>query len=232
MKLLIIGCERSGTTVVAKLISQGSKLSLLNDPPESWYTYPLINLVGIRGFSLNLIYRIWKFKIVKVPGFATILPELRRIHPKPFKIVYMVRDPRDNFSAIKERLAQDLNGLYLNVHFLNIKGKNVCENISYRWDAYLNLAQKYSNRFKDDILFVKYEDFLKDKEGVLKQIALFSSIKLDMNLIKKDLDRQINKSWSDKISGTGRYKSDLTLDEIQIVERITGNNMDKFNYKR
>src|SRR5690606_3456827 len=113
MKLLIVGCERSGTTAIAKLLSKGSKLSLLNDPPESWYIYPLIKIVGIRGFSIKLLFQIWNHKIVKVPGFAAILPELRKVHPKPFKIVYMVRDPRDNFSAIKERLSQDLNGLYL-----------------------------------------------------------------------------------------------------------------------
>lgn len=231
MKLLIIGCERSGTTAIAQLISKGSKLSLLNDPPESWYIYPLINIVGIRGFSMNLIFKIWKYKIVKVPGFATILPELRKVHPKPFKIIYMVRDPRDNFSAIKERLVQDMNGLYLNVHFLNIKGKNVCENIAYRWNKYLDLSQEYAVKHKNEILFVRYEDFLKDKETVLKQIAKFGLIKLNTDLISNDLDKQINKGWSNVISGSERYKKDLTFDEIQTIERITKNNMKKYNYK-
>lgn len=230
MKLLIVGCERSGTTAIAKLLSKGSKLSLLNDPPESWYIYPLINIVGIRGFSFKLLLQIWKHKIVKVPGFATILPELRKVHPKSFKIVYMVRDPRDNFSAIKERLSHDLNGLYLNVHFLNINGKSVCENISYRWNTYLNLAQDYSIKYRNDVLFVRYEDFLIDKVSVLNEIAEFSSISIDLNLIINDLDKQISKGWSKKIGGSKRYKKDLTIEEIDIVEKITKKNMIKFNY--
>ncbi|WP_228851063.1 sulfotransferase family protein [Aegicerativicinus sediminis] len=230
MKLLIVGCERSGTTIISKLLSQGSGANLLNDPIESWYLYPLIRVIGIRGFSLSMVFKLWKYKIVKVPGFATILPELRKIHPLPYKIVYIVRDPRDNYSAIKERLSQDLNGLYLNIHYLNKKGKSICENISYRWDSYLQFAMDYSNNYKEDILFVRYEDFLKDKIKILQKIAVFSKLNFNSNMITNDLDKQINKSWSNKIYGAGRYKNELTDDEIETVERITIEKMKRFNY--
>ena len=104
MKLLVFGCERSGTTAIAKLISKGSGASFLNDPEDSWYIYPLVNIIGIRGFTLNLIIRLWKYKVVKIPGFVTILEQLRKVHPFKFKVVYIVREPKDNYAAIKERL--------------------------------------------------------------------------------------------------------------------------------
>lgn len=230
MKLLIVGCERSGTTVISSLISEGSGLSYLNDPPDSWYIYPLVKMVGIKGFTLSLIYRLWKYSIVKIPGFATILSQLKIIHPFGFKVVYIVRDPRDTFAAIKERLELDLNGLYVNIHYLNKKGNSICENIGIKWSTYLKSAKSFEKKYPNDILFIKYEDFLNDKIEVLKTISTFASIKMNYTLIENKIDVQANKSWSSKIKGAKRYLNDLDQSEIDTIERITRKGIEEFNY--
>ena len=231
MKILIVGCERSGTTIIAKLLSKSTGLKLLNDPKESWYIYPLVKVIGIKGMPISFIYKLWSFPLVKVPGFATILPQLRKILLKKFKIIYLVRDPRDNYAAIKERLNEDLNGLYVNINFLNLKGKNQCENISYRWNAYLNSAKNY-NKIYGDVLFIRYEDFLENKLSILDKIAKFCNVNHDSSLIVNEIDKQINKSWSNKIKGKDRYVNELTPDEINTISKITYENMKLFNYKQ
>ena len=87
MKLCVVGCERSGTSAISTLISISSGLSLLDDPPISWYIYPLVHLHG-RGFPLKLLINIQRYNIVKIPGFATILTELKKIQFGKFKVIY------------------------------------------------------------------------------------------------------------------------------------------------
>lgn len=229
MKILIVGCERSGTTIVANLLAKSSGLSFLNDPKESWYIYPLVRVIGLRGMPISFVFKLWKYSIVKVPGFASILSHLRKVQITPFKVIYMVRDPRDNYAAIKERLKEDLNGLYLNINFLNLKGKNQCENVALRWNAYLNTALLYEEKY-GNIKFVKYEDFLVNKLETITDIASFCKISIDTNLIVNDLNKQINKSWSNEIKGDRRYLIDLDKSEIDIICGITKDNMKKFNY--
>lgn len=230
MKILVCGCERSGTTIVAKLLSKSSGLKLLNDPKESWYIYPLVRVVGLKGIPLSFILKLWKNDIVKVPGFATILPELKQINLKSFKVIYLVRDPRDNYAAIKERLNEDLNGLFLNVNFLNLKGKSKSENIALRWNAYLNSAMDFNKKY-NNVYFLKYEDFLNDKIGKIEEISNYCNINFNSAKIINDIDKQINKSWSNSIKGENRFIEDLTPDEIMTINSITRDNMLYFNYK-
>ena len=230
MKVLVVGCERSGTTAISALLAEGSGLSFLNDPPDSWYIYPLVRMVGLKGFTFSLIKRLWKYDIVKVPGFATILNELKRVHPKKFKVVYVVRDPRDTYAAIKERLEVNLAGSYLNIHFLKKTGKSPCENIAIRWSTYLEMAKEFQTRNPSQIMFVKYEDFLEDKPGVLKSISEFASVRIDPLVIKDKMDKQINKSWSNKIRGSKRYLKDLNEKEINIINEIAHKGIEEFNY--
>ena len=199
MKLLVVGCERSGTTAIAKLISKGSGASFLNDPEDSWYIYPLVNIIGIRGFTLNLIIRLWKYKVVKIPGFVTILEQLRKVHPFKFKVVYIVREPKDNYAAIKERLNESLNGLYVNIHYLRITGKSIPENIAHRWMTFLECANTYKKSFPEDLIFIKYEDFYKDKLKVLRDISDFAKLDFKEENVIHLIDTQINKGWSTKI---------------------------------
>lgn len=229
MKVLICGCERSGTTIIAKLLAKASDLKLLNDPKESWYIYPLVRVMGIKSMPISFILKLWKSDIVKVPGFATILPELKKINLRNFKVIYLVRDPRDNYAAIKERLAEDLNGLFLNINFLNLKGNSQAENIALRWNSYLDSALSY-HQDNGNVYFLKYEDFLDDKMNKINEIAEFCGTRFQSEKIINDLDNQINKSWSDKIYGEGRYKSELEVNEIETIVRITKKNMEIFNY--
>ena len=172
-----------------------------------------------------------KYELVKIPGFATILPEIRKVHPKGFKVIYVVRDPRDVYAAIKERLVEDLNGLYLNTHFLNVKGNSICENIANRWIKYLECYLNFQKDNPKQIIFIRYEDFLVDKEKVLKQLADFTNIQIDLELVKEHMHFQANKSWSKTIKGSGRYLQDLSKEEIKTINEITEKGINEFQYR-
>ena len=229
MKVLIVGCERSGTSAISNLLSKTSRLSLLDDPRYSWYLYPLIN-VNKSFFSWKLIFDINRYDIVKVPGFATILPYLNKRSFQKFKIVYIVRDPRDNVSALKERLNLNFNGLLLNIEWLNAQPKTLVESLALRWKLYLDKALAFQEVYSDRIMFVRYEDFTEDKLATIFNLCQFLNLNFDAKLIQGSLNRQFRKSWSSKIKGKGRYINDLSKEETELIENICCQHMLNFNY--
>lgn len=229
MIVLIVGCERSGTSAISNLLSIGSRSTLLDDPPESWYYYPMVYFTG-RKLPLSFMFKLYKNSIVKIPGFATILPQLKTQYWGSFKIVYVVRDPRNTISSIKERLDQHHNGLYTNVHWLGLKPKDEFESLVQRWKKYVELAIDYSKQNKKQVLFLRYEDFILDKIGTLNKIASFCGITFSESLVIDKLDKQYRKSWSSKIAEEDRYKRDLSELEISIIENQCNRLMKKFKY--
>lgn len=226
MKVLIVGCERSGTSVISNLLSLSSGLSILDDPPESWYYYPLL-YQGLSHISPKLLYKLYKYKIVKIPGFATILPYLKKVHLSSYTIVYVIRDPRDVTASILERLSNDYNGLFINISWMSLQPNNLIESLSMRWRQYMIEAEKYSQNNKN-IIFVKYEDFQADKLDFMLNLGERLDIKMDKDLISNKLDMQYRKSWSGKISGAKRYTNDLSVKDIQVIENICKNHIEKY----
>ena len=143
MKLCIVGCERSGTSAVALLISKGCSLSLLDDPPEAWYATAQLRLTG-RGIGRELAEEIRRHDVVKVPSFAAVLPELGRCFPSPFRVIYCVRDPRDAIASIRERLAQG-ESFMGHTLWLGVDSKNPMEALAWKWRIYLETALGYRN---------------------------------------------------------------------------------------
>ncbi|UII27792.1 sulfotransferase [Fulvivirga maritima] len=229
MKVLVVGCERSGTSAISNLLARATKKNILDDPEYTWYLYPIIFLQKFT-FSLRLFVDINKYYIVKVPGFATILPYLRYISLFKFRVIYVIRDPRDNVASILERLEYDFNGLFLNVAWLRCSPRNIVETLSYRWNKYLQLCLEYKSQHPDEVKIIRYEDFLNDKGSVLKGIADFCELKFDINEIENELDIQYRKRWSSKITGQARYKVDLNPESIKIIERVNEDFIKSFNY--
>ncbi len=229
MDICVVGCERSGTSAISSLIAESNKLSFLDDPEYTWYLYPLIN-VHPEIVSLKLIEDINRHQIVKVPGFATILPYLRKNNYSDFKTIYVVRDPRDNIASLIERMRQSYTGLFVSVDWLGIKPHNPLEALAYRWKRYLDIAIEYHEKNPDDILFVKYEDFLENKSEVIKMLSSFCGYQPDINIIEQLKDRQFRKSWSDTIAGAKRYEKELSADQINLISSICAEYIKYFKY--
>ncbi|MFW5983542.1 MAG: sulfotransferase family protein [bacterium] len=229
MSLLIVGSERSGTSAITTLLSIAADKKALDDPVYTWYLTPYIRMQR-KVFSFRLFWDLNKYSIIKMPGFAIILFYLKKMIIREFKVVYIVRDPRDNVCSVIERLNNGINGLYLNIHYLGGEFDNFEETIAFKWNMYINEGLKFQKRYPKRIMFIKYEDFVNDKTGTIKRIGDFSKLKTDIQKIETLVDNQYRKAWSNKIGGKERYKKELSEEQINRIENICGENMRKFGY--
>ena len=65
---------------------------------------------------------------------------------------------------------------------------------------------------------------------ILSDISDFARLDFKEEKINHLIDTQINKGWSKKIRGVGRYKEDLNQNEIDIVNKIAQKGIKQFNY--
>ncbi len=229
MKTLIVGCERSGTSAVSSLLHLATGKSILDDPEEYWTKYPDI-YANNEKFSVNQWLKLKVNNIVKIPGFATILTNLSRMHLGNFKTYYIVRDPRDNVAALLERVNQGNAELFLNTEWLNIKMDNAVEKLAMRWRRYLELAMAYQKN-DGDIVFVRYEDFFDNKINTIKKISKQLNFSFDEKKIFDKIENQFRKSWDNRIRGPGRWKTDLSASEVNKIDKICGKLMRIWDYE-
>lgn len=228
MKVCVVGCERSGTSAVASLLSMASGWSLLDDPPEAWYTYPLVYMTG-SGLTLRLWWNLRKHTIVKVPGFATILGYLRRRFVGRFTAIYCVRDPRDVVASILEKLAHGYGPLVTEVRWLHVRAGDEVEALAWRWRKYLESALADQDR-GGRVVFMRYEDFCKDKPGSLASLAAEARMPFDADKVRPHMDKQFRKKWDVTVAGPGRWHKDLSSDAVKKIESIAGGLMRRWSY--
>jgi hypothetical protein len=230
MKVCVVGCERSGTSAVSSLLSLGSGYSLLDDPPESWQSYPRIYGQG-HGLSFKLWWNIRKSDIVKVPGFATILPFLKKRFVGNFSTLYCIRDPRDVVASVIERLEQGgFSPLFTDVTWLGVHVRDRVEAISWRWRMYLECALRYLSG-GGKVVFLKYEDFFDDRLGTLVKCTERLSIRFSSAKVRPFLEVQFRKGWDNTIRGAGRWQNDLDDLDVQKTIRICGDLMRTWGYE-
>jgi len=121
---------------------------------------------------------------------------LKDLFPE-MKFIHIYRDPRDVVSSFKRHTwggnsAQDAVPI--------IKGTLM------KWE------EEKKNMPRESYLEIALEDLVKDKETILKRICDFLGIGFDVNMLKMDLSK----------SHSGRWKRDLSKEEIELVERELG----------
>jgi hypothetical protein len=228
MRVCIVGCERSGTSAVSTLLSIGSGWSFLDDPQESWYIYPQI-YQGKSGLPWPLWWKLRRHKIVKVPGFATVLPYLQKSHVGDFVACYCIRDPRDTVAALLERLQHGESRLLTDVSWLDIRVSDHVEALAWRWRKYLECAENYRVR-GGRIHFIKYEEFFSDREANLMKLARNIPMPFDCSKTRPVLQRQFRKSWSSEMLGPRRWIRDLQRSAVDKIENICGDLMGEWGY--
>ena len=228
MRVCIVGCERSGTSAISTLLSIGSGWSFLDDPQESWYIYPLI-YTRKSGLPLQLWWKLRTHKIVKVPGFATVLPYLQECHLGDFVACYCLRDPRDTVAALMERLQHGEGRLLTDVSWLDIRVSDCVEALAWRWRKYLECAENYRG-LGGRIHFIKYEEFYVDREASLMEIARKVPMPFDRSKTRPFLQQQFRKSWSSEMLGPRRWKRDLQRSAVEKIETICADLMKQWGY--
>lgn len=139
----------------------------------------------------------------------------------------VVRDPRDQVSSINRSIIHDFDS-YLSTKLWIKAYKKTSE-----------LVQKYPDR----MLTIRFEDFIANQEEVLRAICEFIGIEFLEEML--DLSHSYEASdiskrsalWKSNHSApikanVGKFRRYLSMEEIELIETLTGDMMDYYGYER
>jgi len=165
-----------------------------------------------------------------------LIQELQKLFPDA-KFLYIVRDGRD--------VTCSLMGKHSKWHWAHMKPtgwqdwqkkhKSGPLKYAWQWNETINIVnQDKSNLNPEDFVEIKYEDFVFNPKEVMQKVFSIFEIpfeKPQQELCKKvdsDMRRELEATpgWtkSDHSNSVGRYKENLTPEELVEVEKILGEN--------
>ncbi len=139
----------------------------------------------------------------------------------------VVRDPRDQISSINRSIIYNFD-TYLNTQLW----------LSAYEKAYA-LQQKYPER----VLTVRFEDFIANQEDFLRRICEFIDIEFMDEMLDLSNSNEANDIshrsalWATNQSApikanVGKFRKTLSLEEIELIETLTGDMMEIYGYER
>lgn len=152
--------------------------------------------------------------------------ELMTLHPDML-FVNVVRDPRAQVASMNRAIIHDFDSL------LNAQ----------TWLAAHQAADRVAARHPDRVLTIRYEDFLSRQQATLEAVCGF----LGIEFLPRMLDvagsqearqiSQLSALWSSNCyppiaANIDKFKQQLSLDEINVIETLTGDYMDRYGYTR
>jgi len=168
--------------------------------------------------------------IEKTPNHVYVLDKIKLKYPET-KFILNIRDPRDIAASLYNRFDD--------------------------WQKTLDRLKKdfeYVKKFYNESYIIKYEDIINDFENTFKNTCKYLNIGFDNNMLTyykvptnwfniknpkktdgKDFDgkHEINRSWQVSqplFDGTGRWKKELSVRQIDDVVKNVGEVADFFGY--
>lgn len=238
--LFVLGNPKSGTTIVAKLLSKATKKSLTSDIKSIIEHTPLkldFKLLSFNSFIKKHKYEFSK-EIIKEPFLSFYTDELIKAFPNA-KFIWIVRDPYQNIRSILNRL--NIPGNLEDIKFnnitelkkspawrLNLQSKmfgynssNYIEAMAYRWNHAINIYKKNI----DKITLVKYEDFLLDKKTYIDNLVLELGFTL-----KRDISNSVDIQYQPKGNSKIDLKEFFGIENYKMITRICNKNMKEIGY--
>ena len=190
--IFIIGNQKSGTSAIASILGSFSgKITavdlFLSGFRSSLFTTWKSKKISTKDF-INKNKVEFSAEIIKEPHLSTFFEELKTEYPHS-KFVMVIRNPFDNIRSILDRL--DVEGkktklnekdknkffhswkLLLNNEWIGGSKIHYIEVLAERWNIICDVYLKN----KENIILVKYEDFIYDKSNTIQLLAK----KLDLN---------------------------------------------------
>ena len=234
--IIVLGNHKSGTSAVASLLADCGQLTKSIDIPELWPRSE-----GLMHGTLDFEEIVAEFpkpfsrELIKEPNLTFFYPAVRRVFPAA-RYVFVNRDPRSNIRSFLSRCKLPGDLAELDVDAWDIPH-------SWRWDFdpvawrsehthYIDLMAERWNRSADvyleqpdEMLLLRYEDFLADKRGSIEKLAAACGLR-DCRDISDKLDVQYQPR------GTSRAPRDFFGPENLLrIERLCGSRMREFDYE-
>lgn len=249
-KIVVLGHQKSGTTVIAKLLGKISCLKISSDPlykidrGRAEVTQKLINQPESLISHCQNRPKLFHQPIVKDPDFTFIYPWIKNYY-KNARFLFIIRDPRDTIRSICNRLG--LTSFDMNTEFgipemkrgtrhweLILSGQlpkneettdlsfNIVQHLAYRW----NKAAAVYLENAHEIELVRYEDFLTDKVRFIHTLA--SKLGLP---VQKSISRYVNVQYQPKGNSDVEWKDFFGEENLSMIEDICSEYMSFYGYE-
>lgn len=240
--VIVAGMPKSGTTVIAKLLGEAIGKSVCSDPFYQLDTMKVNFRNDLYDGKLALRALWSRYKkvfsgiVIKDPNFAFLIQEIKTTFPEA-KLVFIVRDPRDNIRSILNRLKLpgDPNNANLEVirkytAWFNllagkvpyIQGENYIEVLSWRWKK---VAETFLE-FQREGIEIRYEDFCKNKNNAILDLGR----KLGFTELS-DVSHLVNIQYQPKGDTSVNLEEFFGKKQLDVIERITGSVLREFGYE-
>jgi hypothetical protein len=181
-----LGNQKSGTSAIAHLLARFGGLTKTVDIPETWWPALgelLSGRLGLQDLANRHPHR-FASDLIKEPNLTFLYAQVRDLHPDG-SFLFVVRDPRDNVRSMLNRIkvpghlsSLDLARTEVSSHWrpvfdpdlwsLPTGSSHYVEVLAARW----NRAADVYLEHREEMLLVRYEDFLADKAGMIQGLAL------------------------------------------------------------
>lgn len=231
----LLGTQRSGTTLLTRILSNHSSVYVQNELPltqlfdeefslDKFYRN-MDNLFEKRfGKSVKMFVEERKLEVwgLKDPQLTEYLNELENFMPAA-KFILIIRDAR----GVVNSYIDNKWGLGTNAY-----------TGAMRWNKEVNLQLEFAKKYPNNVLTLLYEDLVTDMESELERICSFLEIPFDHKMLayhekKTDLEsnkQNINTSKAPSKQITEKWKTQLSRSEIDIVTSTCGKTLQALGY--
>lgn len=239
--IIVLGTQKSGTTVIANLLAIAARESLTSD---IFYRYPepleLWLLTGRLDFKTFVQrYRAdFANRIIKEPSLTFMYPGLKAVFPEAH-YVYVLRDPRDTIRSVLDRLKlpgdkralepecvrhlEPYIGWGLILAGVGLPpGETYIDRLAIRWRTAAELLLREGERF----IVVRYEDFLQEKSGTIHRLAEQLLLPIH-NDIRDHVDVQFQPAGNSRVG----WEPFFGGENLARIERICRDMMASLGYR-
>ena len=231
--IFVIGTGRSGTHLIGRAISSHPEIEGRIEDSE---TFDLITRLGtqqdIRSRIHNFLVRVWlktrlngalnrsQFHILEKAHPSIWLMQWLKLEFTGSKFIGVWRDVEPTVSSMLlhegvlswyDRLPQDRPNRFLGITTQNqevFRNFSIEEKCALRWMSHKNELMRLKTEYPDDLLLIKYEDFLNEPTQNLSDIAQFVGVSdtFTPELFKKD--------------SLEKWKAHLNAEQIKRIRNI------------
>lgn len=243
-KVVFLGHQKSGTTAISALLAHATKLSFSNDPiyrvsPKS--AEIMQQLLTDKTAFINTAYNkpsLFFQNIVKDPDYTLSISSILEIYSFS-KFVFIARAPHQIIRSIFNRLS--INGDTKLKKF----SQNQMANCTAGWDFIINGDPKLNDtmsvierlahrveqtteqylKHQENLHLVKYEDFSKDKNNYILQLAQTLDI-----TVNSSIEHLLDKQFQPKGNANVPIEFFFGEENYELINRVCAKTMAEFNY--
>jgi hypothetical protein len=234
--IFVLGNQKSGTTAIAALLAELAGLSSTLDI-RTWTVAEQDQLHdGSLKFAGFLRRHRLEFsrELIKEPALTFLYDDLRSHFPSS-RVVFTMRDPRDNVRSILNRVQragdkdvlEDLAALpeawqrIIDNRWLGLQHEHYVDSLAARWNRATDVYVEHAR----DMVLIRYEDFVVNKLDTIERLASQLGLAKACDISDK-LDIQYQPRGNREIT----WEEFFGLANLGRIERICGSRMRKFGY--